>query len=100
MIYPPETCCYNNDMNPRALITLFLAFADKLKYRNLFLLVVALLTLNLLTPDFIPFIDEIILGLIAIILANWKDERKQKEPGNLIEGEIIDETNNDKNKED
>ncbi|MCH8977533.1 MAG: hypothetical protein IH909_07945, partial [Proteobacteria bacterium] len=42
-------------------------------------------------PDFIPFIDEIILGLLAIILANWKKERKQDDEGTLIEGEIIDE---------
>ncbi len=44
-----------------------------------------------MVPDFIPFIDEIILGLLAIILANWKKERNQDDEGTLIEGEIIDE---------
>ncbi|MFQ5658803.1 MAG: DUF6116 family protein [Gammaproteobacteria bacterium] len=42
-------------------------------------------------PDMIPMIDEIILGLLAIILSNWKKERSQEEQGNLIKGEIIDE---------
>ncbi len=76
-------------MNPRILISLFLGYADKLRFRNLFLIVVALFTLNLFIPDFIPFIDEILLGLIAIFLAHWKDERKQKELGSIIEGEVV-----------
>lgn len=91
MIYPPESCCYNECMNPRALITLFLAFANQLKFKNLFLIVIGLFTLDLFIPDLIPFIDEVILGLLAIILANWKSERKQEQEGNLIEGEIVDE---------
>lgn len=75
-------------MNPRALITLFLAFANELKFKNLFLIVIGLFILDLFIPDFIPLIDEIILGLLAIILANWKNERKHEEEGRLIEGEI------------
>jgi len=75
-------------MNPSVLIATFLGFANKLKFRNLFILIIVLFIVNLLIPDFIPFIDEIILGLLAIILANIKEER-QKE-GNLIEGEVLD----------
>lgn len=81
-------------MNPRSLITMFLGFAEQLKFRMLFLFVTALLILDLLIPDFVPLIDEIILGLLAIILANWKKERKD---GRLIEGEVID---NDEGPED
>tara|TARA_R110000782_G_scaffold18459_4_gene50779 strand:+ start:2774 stop:3019 length:246 start_codon:yes stop_codon:yes gene_type:complete len=77
-------------MNPRALITLFLSYANQLKFKNLFLIVIGLFILDLFIPDFIPLIDEIILGLLAIILANWKHERKQEEKGNLIEGETVD----------
>jgi len=78
-------------MNSSSLTGLFLAFANQLKYRNLFLVVISLFIIDLLVPDFIPMIDEIILGLLAIILANWKKERNQDKPGNLIEGEIINE---------
>jgi hypothetical protein len=77
-------------MNPSALIATFLAFANKLKFRNLFLIVIGLFIVDLFVPDFIPLIDEIILGLLAIILANWKEERKQEREGNLIEGEVVD----------
>lgn len=77
-------------MNPRALIALFLGFSNQLKFRNLFLIILGLFFIDLFVPDFIPLIDEIILGLLAIILANWKKDRQEKEEGNLIEGEVID----------
>ena len=77
-------------MNPASIIEIFLKNANQLKFRNLFFLVISLFLIDLLIPDFIPFIDEIILGLMAIILANWKKERNQDNEGNLIEGEIID----------
>ncbi len=76
-------------MNPSVLIATFLAFANKLKFKNLFLIIISLFVVDLFIPDFIPLIDEIILGLLAIILGNWKAERKQEREGNLIEGEVI-----------
>jgi uncharacterized protein DUF6116 len=84
-------------MNPNSPVALFLAFANKLKFKNLFLIVIGLFAIDLLIPDFIPLIDEVILGLLAIILANWKKERRQdKEEGNLIEGEVINEEEEEK----
>ena len=77
-------------MNPSSIIEIFLKNANQLKFRNLFFLVISLFLIDLLVPDFVPFIDEIILGLMAIILANWKKERNQDKEGNLIEGEILD----------
>lgn len=76
-------------MNPASLINLFLAYASQLRFKNLFLLMIGLFILDVLIPDTIPMIDEIILGLIAIILANWKKEKEEQ--GTLIEGEIIEE---------
>ncbi len=84
-------------MNPSVLIAAFMSFANKLRFRNLFILIVILFVINLLVPDFIPFVDEIILGLLAIILANLKEEREREKEGNLIEGEVI---NNEEQKED
>lgn len=78
-------------MSSASIVEIFLKNANQLKFRNLFLLVTSLFLIDLLVPDFIPFIDEIILGLMAIILANWKKERNQDEEGNLIEGEVINE---------
>ena len=73
-------------MRPSTLPGLFLSFANKLKFRNVFLIIIVLFIVDIFIPDFIPLIDEIILGLLAIILANWKKERNQKE---IDEGEII-----------
>jgi uncharacterized protein DUF6116 len=85
-------------MSNPPLIAAILAFADKLKFRNLFLIITVLFFVNLFVPDFIPFIDEIILGLLAIILANLKEERKQQKEGNLIEGEVIEQVEENKDK--
>ena len=71
------------------MIEMFLKNANQLRFRNLFFIVIGLFFVDLLVPDFIPFIDEIILGLLAIILANWKKERNQDKQGKVIEGEII-----------
>ncbi len=76
-------------MNPSSMIQMFLKNANQLRFRNLFFIVISLFFIDLLLPDFIPFIDEIILGLLAIILANWKKERNQGEEKKVIEGEII-----------
>ncbi len=78
-------------MSPTSLIGVFLAFANQLKFKYLFFLVTGLFVIDLFVPDMIPLIDEIILGLLTIILANWKKEKAQEIQGNLIEGEIIDE---------
>lgn len=51
----------------------FLNWARKLKYPALFKIVGGLFVLTLLTPDPLPFIDEILLGLTTLMLAKWKD---------------------------
>ncbi len=76
-------------MTPNSMIKMFLKNANQLRFRNLFFIVITLFFVDLLIPDFIPLIDEIILGLLAIILANWKKERKQDKDSKIIEGEII-----------
>ena len=76
-------------MSANSMIEMFLKNANQLRFRNLFFMVTGLFFLDLLIPDFIPLVDEIILGLLAIILANWKKERNQDKDGKVIEGEII-----------
>jgi hypothetical protein len=76
-------------MTPNSMIEMFLKNANQLKFRNLFFIVITLFFVDLLIPDFIPLIDEIILGLLAIILANWKKERNQDKETKVIEGEVI-----------
>lgn len=50
----------------------------KLSYPRLFLAAASLFVADMLIPDFIPFADELLLGLGTLLLANWK---RRKEPG-------------------
>ena len=50
-------------------------FASQLRFPYLFLLTAALFVIDLLIPDAIPFADEVLLGLIAVLLGTWKGRR-------------------------
>ena len=77
-------------MKPVSLIGIFLEFANRLKFKNLFLLISCLFIADLLVPDMVPMIDEIVLGLLTVLLANWKKEKSRDKQANIIDGEIID----------
>lgn len=57
-----------------------LKFAQRLRFPHLFLLTGALFILDVLLPDFIPFVDEILLGLGTLILGSLKNRRPAKKP--------------------
>jgi hypothetical protein len=69
---------------PNPLLRPLLRWLRKLSYPKLFVGTALLFVVNIFIPDPIPFIDELLLGLATILLANWKD-RKGK-PGETIEG--------------
>lgn len=70
------------------LIGPFLNWARKLKYPTLFKIVGALFVLTLFTPDPIPLIDEILLGLTTLMLAKLKDrDTVPDDDGRTIEGQ-------------
>ena len=48
-----------------------LGFLGKLSYPRLFTLSAILFAIDLVVPDFIPFADELLLGLGTLLLANW-----------------------------
>jgi hypothetical protein len=50
-------------------------FLGDLRFRNLFLITATLFAINLVVPDFIPFADELLLGLATLVLARWKDRK-------------------------
>ena len=50
----------------------FLRWASSLRFPFVLALMAVLFILNLLVPDVIPFVDEIIMGLVAILLANLR----------------------------
>lgn len=52
-----------------------LRWAEGLRFPRLAMITGALFVLDLLIPDFIPFIDEILLGLGTLLLANLRRRR-------------------------
>lgn len=44
-------------------------WASGLRFPRLLILTVAIFLADLVVPDFIPFVDELLLGLVALVLA-------------------------------
>lgn len=68
---------------PSPLLAPLLRWFGKLSYPRLFLLTAILFVANALILDPIPFVDELLLGLGTLLLANWK----QRKTGVDIEGD-------------
>lgn len=65
-----------------------LRFFGKLSYPRLFALTAALFAVDVVIPDFVPFADELLLGLGTLLLANWKRRKDPEVPGKPpIDGE-------------
>jgi hypothetical protein len=60
-------------------------FLGRLSYPRLFLLTAVLFVVDLFVPDLVPFVDELLLGLGTLLLANWKNRRQP--PGDVIDGD-------------
>ena len=58
----------------------FIAFASRLRFPTLFMVTLGLFLLDLLVPDFIPFIDELLLGLGTLLLSSWKRPGDERPP--------------------
>ena len=59
----------------------FLRWASRLRFPYLLLLISMLLVCNLFIPDVIPFGDEIIMGLVTVLLASLKKKPEKSTPG-------------------
>lgn len=59
-------------MAPNPLVGRVTAFARDLRFPQLFFLAAAVFVLDLVIPDMIPFADEIVLGLVTLMLGRWK----------------------------
>ena len=57
-----------------------LGWARKRRFPTLLLMTGGLFWLDLIVPDFVPFVDELLLGLGTLILARWKDRRQLPPP--------------------
>lgn len=69
-----------------ALLAPFLAWASKLRHPALLKIIGALFLLSVLLPDPVPLLDEIILGLGALLLAQWKARPSRPRRPVILEG--------------
>lgn len=68
---------------PNPLLAPVLTFLGRLRYPQLFKLTALIFLVDLVVPDMIPFIDELLLGMATLLLANWK---RRREPVTLDAG--------------
>lgn len=55
-----------------------LGYASRLKFPKLFMLTAALFVADLIVPDFIPFVDEILLGLGTLLLGSLRTQVRDR----------------------
>ena len=61
---------------PNPLLAPVMRWLSRLSYPRLFLLTAMLFVVDLVVPDFVPLVDEILLGLGALLLGNWKNRKR------------------------
>ncbi|CAN5246642.1 hypothetical protein BH11PSE14_BH11PSE14_19140 [soil metagenome] len=49
-----------------------LVYASRLRFPTLFMITLVLFVVDVIIPDFVPFADEILLGLGTLLLSTWK----------------------------
>ena len=63
---------YHPGMAPNPFVGRLTELARELRFPQLFFLAAAVFVADVLIPDAIPFADEIVLGLITLMLGRWK----------------------------
>ncbi len=63
---------------PNPLTAIFLSRLRKLRFPTLAVVTGGLFVLTLVVPDPIPFVDELLLGLLTLLFASWKQRRSAR----------------------
>ena len=83
----PSALIGNHSFMTAPLTGPFLAFASRLRYPTLFWITAGIFLVDLVIPDFIPFADELLLGLATLLLSNWQKPVANESQGTVIEHE-------------
>jgi uncharacterized membrane protein YccC len=65
---------------PSLLLAPVLNWARRLRFPRLLALTATLFVVTLVVPDPLPFVDELLLGLGALLFASWKQRRAPPPP--------------------
>jgi len=64
---------------PSLLVTAVTERLSRLRFPTLFLALTGIFLIDLLIPDFIPFVDELLLGIATLIVGNLTRRRNGAE---------------------
>lgn len=67
-------------MTDRATQGFIESFASRLRYPQLFFATAVLFAIDLVVPDMIPFADEVMLGLLTVMLGRLRKPEAPEEP--------------------
>ena len=67
-------------MSSNPLTGWFMSFASRLSFPRLFTLLAVLFAVDLVVPDFIPIADELMLGLLTLLVGSLR-KREAAPPG-------------------
>ncbi|MEZ4279634.1 MAG: DUF6116 family protein [Myxococcota bacterium] len=59
----------------RIALALLGRYGARLRYPHLFLLAAAAFVFDLVLPDGLPFLDELVFGLLTLLFATWRARR-------------------------
>lgn len=66
------------------------AYAARLRFPTLFAIVSVIFLIDLFVPDLIPFADEVLLGLLTVLLGTLRSEKARRESRSGDGGVIVD----------
>lgn len=52
------------------------SFLGRLRFPQLFVVLAVVFLIDLFVPDVLPFVDELILGLLTLMTGTWRDRRR------------------------
>jgi len=70
-------CNNTGDRCMKGIRSRLLSYLESLRFPWLLLVTVALFVVDVFVPDVIPFVDEILLALVAVVLGRLKRKRPQ-----------------------
>ena len=60
---------------------LLMRFFGGLRFPWLFAVTAVLFGIDLIVPDFVPFVDELLLGLTTLLLGTWRAKKSETQEG-------------------
>ena len=70
-------------LSKRTVLGMLPQMVGGLRFPQLFVLTLALFLLDVVIPDLVPFVDEILLGLASLLLASWKKKPAPTAPADV-----------------